>query len=93
MGSIADNGSGGSYIYRTSKTAVNQVVKSLANDLAGQGISVISLHPGWVQTDMGGANAEINTATSAAGLKAVLQAAGTEQSGQFLEYNGDAIPW
>ena len=93
MGSIADNGSGGSYIYRTSKTAVNQVVKSLANDLAGQGISVISLHPGWVQTDMGGANAEINTATSAAGLKTVLQAAGTEQSGQFLEYNGDAILW
>ena len=93
MGSIADNGSGGSYIYRTSKTAVNQVVKSLANDLAGQGISAISLHPGWVQTDMGGANAEINTATSAAGLKAVLQAAGTEQSGQFFEYNGDAIPW
>jgi NAD(P)-dependent dehydrogenase (short-subunit alcohol dehydrogenase family) len=93
MGSIADNGSGGSYIYRTSKTAVNQVVKSLANDLAGQGISVISLHPGWVQTDMGGANAEINTATSAAGLKTVLQAAGTAQSGQFFEYNGDAIPW
>jgi NAD(P)-dependent dehydrogenase (short-subunit alcohol dehydrogenase family) len=93
MGSIADNGSGGSYIYRTSKTAVNQVVKCLSNDLAGQGISVISLHPGWVRTDMGGANAEIGTDESSAGLKTILQSAGIEQSGQFLEYNGDSIPW
>ncbi len=54
VGSIADNASGGSYLYRSSKTAVNQVVKSLSIDLAGRGIAVISLHPGWVKTDMGG---------------------------------------
>ena len=93
VGSIADNGSGGSYVYRSSKTAVNQVVKSLSIDLADRGISTISLHPGWVQTDMGGPNAEITTATSVAGLKAILQGAGLAQSGQFIEYNGADIPW
>ena len=67
VGSIADNSSGGSYIYRSSKTAVNQVVKSLSIDLADRGISVISLHPGWVQTEMGGPNAEISTDQSVSG--------------------------
>ncbi len=61
VGSIADNSSGGSYIYRSSKTAVNQVVKCLSIDLADRDISVLSLHPGWVKTDMGGPNAEIST--------------------------------
>jgi NAD(P)-dependent dehydrogenase (short-subunit alcohol dehydrogenase family) len=93
MGSIADNGSGGSYIYRSSKTAVNQVVRNISIDLAGRGISVLSLHPGWVQTEMGGANAETSVGDSAAGLKAILQRAGPEQNGQFLEFNGAPIPW
>ncbi|MCP4392114.1 MAG: SDR family oxidoreductase [Gammaproteobacteria bacterium] len=93
VGSIADNSSGGGYLYRSSKTALNQVVKSLSIDLAVRNIAVISLHPGWVQTDMGGPNAEISTTESVSGLKNILQTAGPDQSGQFLEYNGDAIPW
>jgi NAD(P)-dependent dehydrogenase (short-subunit alcohol dehydrogenase family) len=93
VGSIADNSSGGSYIYRSSKTAVNQVVKSLSIDLAGRDITVISLHPGWVKTDMGGTNAEISTDESVSGLKSILQSAGLAQSGQFLEFNGNSIPW
>ena len=93
MGSIDDNGSGGSYIYRSSKTAVNQVVKSLSIDLADRGISVITLHPGWVQTDMGGANAETTVADSAAGLKRIIESSGPAQSGQFIEYDGASIPW
>ncbi|MDC1286720.1 SDR family oxidoreductase [Gammaproteobacteria bacterium] len=93
MGSIGDNGGGGNYIYRSSKTTVNQVVKCLSIDLAGRGISAITLHPGWVQTDMGGANAEISTHECASGLKAILQSAGPAQSGQFIEFNGDSIPW
>jgi len=93
VGSIADNSSGGSYIYRSSKTAVNQVVKSLSIDLAGRDISVISLHPGWVQTEMGGPNAEIGTDESVSGLKNILQSAGLAQSGQFIEFNGNSIPW
>ena len=93
VGSIADNSSGGSYLYRSSKTAVNQVVKSLSVDLADRGIGVISLHPGWVQTDMGGTNAEIGTDESVSGLKSIIQSAGLAQSGQFIEFNGDSIPW
>jgi NAD(P)-dependent dehydrogenase (short-subunit alcohol dehydrogenase family) len=93
VGSIADNSSGGSYLYRSSKTAVNQVVKCLSIDLAGRGISAISLHPGWVQTEMGGPNAEISTADSVGGLKAILQSAGAAQNGQFIEYDGSPIPW
>ena len=93
VGSIADNSSGGSYIYRSSKTAVNQVVKCLSIDLADRGISVLSLHPGWVKTDMGGPNAEISTDESVSGLKAILQSGGLAQSGQFIEYDGSSIPW
>ncbi len=93
VGSIADNSSGGSYIYRSSKTAVNQVVKSLSIDLAGRDITVISLHPGWVKTDMGGTNAEISTDESVSGLKSILQSAGLAQSGQFIEFDGSSIPW
>ena len=93
VGSIADNGSGGSYLYRSSKTAVNQVVKCLSIDLSDRGISVISLHPGWVQTEMGGPNAEISTGQSVSGLKAILETAGFEQNGEFIEYDGSRIPW
>ena len=93
VGSIADNSSGGSYIYRSSKTAVNQVVKSLSIDLTDRDITVISLHPGWVKTDMGGPNAEISTDESVSGLKGILQSARLAQSGQFIEFNGSSIPW
>ena len=93
VGSIAGNSSGGSYVYRSSKTAVNQVVKSLSIDLSDRGISVISLHPGWVQTEMGGPNAEISTEQSVAGLKSILHTAGPAQSGKFIEFDGNSIPW
>jgi len=93
MGSIADNGSGGAYLYRSSKTALNQVARSLSIDLAGRDVSVISLHPGWVRTEMGGPDGEISVQQSATGLKSILQAAGPAQSGQFIEYDGSPIPW
>jgi len=93
VGSIADNSSGGNYIYRSSKTAVNQVVKNLSIELADRGISAICLHPGWVKTDMGGPNGEISADESVAGLKSILQSAGLAQSGQFIEFNGSSIPW
>lgn len=54
MGSLADNTSGGTYAYRASKSALNQVTKSLAIDLEPQGITVSLLHPGWVRTDITG---------------------------------------
>ena len=93
VGSIADNTSGGGYIYRTSKTAVNQVVKSLSVDLAERGISVVALHPGWVQTEMGGPNALISPQESVAGLKKVLLHSNLKRSGHFINYDGKEIPW
>ncbi|AOS98570.1 C-factor [Microbulbifer aggregans] len=93
VGSIADNSSGGGYIYRTSKTAVNQVVKSLSIDLAERGITVVALHPGWVQTDMGGPNALISAQKSVSGLKKVLLHTSADKSGSFLNYDGSPIPW
>ena len=93
MGSLDDNTSGESYSYRSSKTAVNMVMKSLSIDLKPYGISVVTLHPGWVQTDMGGSNALINAQTSVSGLRKVIESLSLSTSGQFIAYDGKAIPW
>lgn len=93
MGSIDDNTSGGSYIYRSSKTAVNMVMKSLSIDLAPLGIAVLTLHPGWVLTDMGGSNALINTQTSVSGMRKVIDALSLTDTGKFIAYDGKEIAW
>lgn len=93
MGSLDDNTSGGSYIYRSSKTAVNMVMKSLAIDLQDIGISVVTLHPGWVQTDMGGSNALIDTQTSVSGLRKVIANLSLQHTGKFIAYDGKEIAW
>ena len=93
MGSMGDNQSGGSYSYRSSKAALNAVSVSLANDLSALDISVVALHPGWVQTDMGGPNGLIDVETSATGLKAILDKAGKAENGKFYDYSGKQLPW
>lgn len=93
MGSIADNGSGGEYIYRSTKTALNMVVKSLAHDLRVHHIIVAALHPGWVRTDMGGPNGLIDTETSVSGLRQVIDGLTASQSGEFFAYDGKPVPW
>ena len=93
MGSIGDNSSGGSYLYRTSKTATNMVMKNLAVELAPRGIAIATLHPGWVKTDMGGTNALITTQQSVAGLCTVIDRLASDNSGRFIAYDGQEIPW
>ncbi len=93
MGSIDDNDSGALYMYRSSKSAVNSVAKSLSIDLKEEQIKVVALHPGWVLTDMGGPNALIDAPTSISGLKRVLDHLTPEQSGSFIAYDGTMIPW
>lgn len=93
MGSIDDNTSGASYIYRSSKTALNMVMKSLSIDLKPYGISVATLHPGWVQTDMGGSHALISTQTSVNGLRQVIERLSLENTGKFIAYDGKEIAW
>lgn len=92
MGSIADNTSGGSIVYRSSKAALNAAWRSLAIDWKGR-VPVAVLHPGWVQTDMGGPNALITPEESVAGLRQVIEALGPDRSGAFLDYRGETIPW
>jgi len=93
MGSMADNGSGGSYLYRSSKAALNAVMKSAAIDLKPKGIKVGIMHPGWVKTDMGGPNAEISTSECVQQLKNILSGLTLEKSGSFFEIDGSIIPW
>ncbi|MFQ5985601.1 MAG: SDR family oxidoreductase [Alphaproteobacteria bacterium] len=93
MGSIADNTSGGNYIYRSSKAALNAVVRSLAHDLRARGVIAVALHPGWVATDMGGPNAPLKPSESIAGLRAVIDRLDPADSGKFLNYDGTQIPW
>jgi len=93
MGSIADNSSGGSYLYRSSKTAVNMVVKNLAIDLKQAGITAVVFNPGWVKTDMGGPNAVIATEQSVSGMRQVISSLTLADSGKFFDYDGQLIPW
>ena len=93
MGSIDDNEGGSLYLYRSSKTAVNQVVKSLSIDVKAQGIKVIALHPGWVRTDMGGPNGSIDTQPCVNGIRQVLEHISPADSGRFINYDGTSIAW
>ena len=93
VGSIDDNSGGAGYMYRSSKTAVNQVVKSLSIDLAPYKIPVVALHPGWVRTDMGGPNGLIDVQESVSGLSHVIDRISMKQTGQFFNYDGSRIPW
>ncbi|MEZ6186427.1 MAG: SDR family oxidoreductase [Planctomycetota bacterium] len=93
MGSIADNTSGGMYVYRSSKAALNMVNKSMAVDLAGRGITCVVLHPGWVATDMGGANAPLQPEPSVRGMRQVLAGLTPAKTGKFFNYDGEELPW
>ena len=93
MGSLADNTSGGSYIYRSSKAAVNMVVKTLAVDLQPAGITSVIFHPGWVKTDMGGPGALITPTESVTGMRKVINVLTSADSGKFLSYDGRTVPW
>lgn len=93
MGSMADNTSGGSYVYRSSKAALNAAAKSLAIDLGREHIKVAILHPGWVRTDMGGPNGLIDAPASVSGMRRVIGGLTMHQSGEFIAYDGTVIPW
>ena len=91
MGSIADS-SGGYIAYRASKAALNAAWYALAMELKGE-VPLLLLHPGWVQTDMGGPAATISPAESVQGMRRVIERLSPRQSGAFLDYRGQTIPW
>ena len=92
LGSIAEAG-GVTLPYATSKAALNMLVKGLAATLAGRGIIVVALSPGWVRTDMGGAGAPLAPETSVAGLRRVIEGLTAAHSGKFFSHDGSTTPW
>ncbi len=93
MGSLADNTSGGSIAYRTSKAAVNMVMRSAAIDLAPRRISCVLINPGWVKTDMGGPGARLTPEESVTAMRGLVDTFGPANSGKFYNYNGSEYPW
>jgi NAD(P)-dependent dehydrogenase (short-subunit alcohol dehydrogenase family) len=93
MGSLADNTSGGAYAYRSSKAAVNMVMRSLAIDLAPRGITCVVINPGWVRTDMGGPQATLTPAESVTQLRRLIETLEPAQSGKFFNYDGREYAW
>ena len=79
--------------YAISKAAQNMATRLLANALRERGIVVLALHPGWVQTEMGGDGAQIDVTTAVTGLLKVIDGAGLEDSGRFFDYTGQPLPW
>jgi NAD(P)-dependent dehydrogenase (short-subunit alcohol dehydrogenase family) len=93
MGSLADNTSGGSIAYRSSKAAVNMVMRSAAIDLAPRGITCVLLDPGWVRTDMGGAKAPLSPQESVTAMRRLINTFGPNHTGKFYNYDGREHPW
>ena len=92
MGSISLRASPSGWLYRASKTALNSVMKDASLVLAGRA-TVISFHPGWVRTDMGGGEADIDPATSIAGMRTVLASVKPADTGSFFNYDGQRLAW
>jgi NAD(P)-dependent dehydrogenase (short-subunit alcohol dehydrogenase family) len=92
LGSIAE-ASGSSFLYATSKAALNALAKGLSVTLAGRGIIVVALSPGWVRTDMGGKQAPLTPEKSVLGLRKVISGLSKADSGKFLSYDGSEIRW
>ena len=93
MGSIASNDSGDSPVYRSSKAALNMVMKGLSHELKGKGVTVAVFHPGWVKTDMGGKGAPLAVTDSVSSLRKEIAKLKPDDSGKFFNYDGKPLPW
>ena len=92
LGSLANN-NGGRYFYRASKAALNMEWSCLAKDLAARGVICVALHPGWVQTDMGGPTAPLTIDQSVPAMVETIAALGPADNGRYVQYDGQELPW
>jgi NAD(P)-dependent dehydrogenase (short-subunit alcohol dehydrogenase family) len=92
MGSVALNG-GGHELYRASKAALNSLTRGLQSEVRGRRLTLLTLHPGWVRTDMGGPSAAVSVEDSARGLADVMERAAGQGGHRFIDYRGDSIAW
>ena len=93
MGSISLMSSTSGWLYRVSKAAANAALRAASLELGPHGVVCVAFHPGWVRTEMGGASADIDAATSVAGIRRVLATANASQNGKFLNFNGEQLSW
>jgi len=83
---------GGMYAYRTSKSAVNIMARSMGADLENRGLTVLAIHPGWVKTDMGGPDAQVDAEDSVTGIRAMISSATIADTGTLKIFDGDTLP-
>lgn len=93
LGSLAITQSGANYSYKSSKAALNMLLRGIAFELAPAGITAITMHPGWVQTDMGGPSAPLTPEESVRGMLAVIEELRPEDRGRFIQWDGEELPW
>ncbi|WP_119273330.1 SDR family oxidoreductase [Taklimakanibacter deserti] len=93
LGSVARNEGGDYDLYRASKAALNTLTRSFVARLGARKLAVLSFHPGWVKTDMGGAKAPLDAETSVAGMIGIVEGARGTSGHRFLDYQGNVIPW
>ena len=93
MGSISDCMSGRSYAYRASKTALNMFSIAMKNELESQGISILIMHPGWVETDIGGPHAPLSVEESVQGIIQRIEDQTLEMTGRYVQFDGTPIEW
>jgi len=93
LASISGNDSGGWSAYRASKAALNQLTRTFAAELAGEGFTFILISPGWVRTDMGGSGATLSPDESVAAMLQVLDRLGPKDTGRFYDQRGKTVSW
>ena len=93
MGSIGGNTDGGRLAYRSSKAALNALMRSVAIELAPRGVTTVMVHPGWVRTDMGGRDAPLTVADSVAALRAIIDRLSPDMNGRYYNHDGSELGW
>ena len=93
LGSIARTSGGAWHSYKASKAALNMCTRLQAGALEGDDVIVVAMHPGWVRTDMGGSSARLSTEESVAGMLDVIAGLSPDDTGRFLAYDGEELPW
>ncbi len=93
LGSISRKSSGGSYSYCGSKALLNMLTRALAFEVRPVGVTAVMIHPGWVQTDMGGSEASLGVEEAVAEVLRVIDRLTPDDAGRFLQWNGRELPW
>lgn len=95
LGSIADASTGrqGALGYRVSKAGLNMATATIAHELKPRGITCVAMHPGWVRTDLGGPHADLSTDESASSILDTIEKFTHADSGRFVDYAGNELPW